>query len=120
MKNVLIILGVLSLLVLGAVSVKAETVSQEIDIKARVDQPVNLGNKFCPVTGEKIDPALKAVYEYEGKIYNFCCPMCIDSFKKNPEKYIKKVEEELKSQSKEENKNITTEADKTMHEGMHH
>jgi len=43
-----------------------------------------------------------ATYEYQGKIYNFCCPMCIGSFKKDPEKYIKKVEQELQTESKQE------------------
>lgn len=62
---------------------------------------VNVGNKICPVTGEKISEKTKATYEYQGKIYNFCCPACIDEFKKNPEKYIEKVKEELKGQSNE-------------------
>ena len=55
---------------------------------------INVGNKICPVTGDKIDNKTKATYEYKSKIYNFCCPMCTDSFKKDPEKYIKKIEEE--------------------------
>lgn len=59
---------------------------------------INIGNKICPVTGEKIDG--KTTYEYQGKIYNFCCPACIDEFKKDTEKYIKKVEEELKGEPK--------------------
>jgi YHS domain-containing protein len=58
---------------------------------------VNVGNTICPVTGEKIDESAKATYEYQGKVYNFCCAMCLDDFKKNPAKYIAKVEEELKS-----------------------
>lgn len=52
---------------------------------------VDAGNTICPVTGEKIEEASKATYEYAGKIYNFCCPMCIDEFKKDPEKYIAKI-----------------------------
>jgi len=62
---------------------------------------VNAGNKICPVTGDKVDG--KTTYEYQGKIYNFCCPACIDEFKKDPGKYIKKVEEELKSQPNDKN-----------------
>lgn len=56
---------------------------------------VDAGNKTCPVLGEPIDEATKATYEYEGKIYNFCCAGCIEEFKKEPQKYIDKVNEEL-------------------------
>jgi YHS domain-containing protein len=63
---------------------------------------INVGNKICPVTGEKIEEQFKATYEYEGKIYNFCCAGCIEEFKKDPQKYIKKVEEELKASGQQE------------------
>lgn len=58
----------------------------------------DVGNKICPVTGDKIDEKTKATYEYKGRVYNFCCPGCIDEFKKNPEKYIKKIEAEKKKE----------------------
>ena len=61
-------------------------------------EAVDVGNKTCPVSGEKINEKTKATYEYKGKIYNFCCPECIDAFKKNPEKYIKKIGEENKKE----------------------
>jgi YHS domain-containing protein len=64
------------------------------------EKAVNVGNKICPVTGQNIDETSKVTYEYEGKIYNFCCSGCLDEFKKNPDKYIKKVQEELKQQEK--------------------
>lgn len=51
-----------------------------------------VGKKICPVSGEKIDEKVKETYEYKGKIYNFCCPMCVEGFKKDPEKYIEKME----------------------------
>jgi len=63
-------------------------------------EAVDVGNKICPVTGEKIGEETKATYEHEGKIYNFCCPMCIGNFKKNPEKYSKKIEEEKAKEKK--------------------
>lgn len=85
--------------------------------------PVDVGNKICPVSGEKIDEKMKATYEYEGKIYNFCCAMCIDEFKKDPQKYIKKVEGELQSESKEESKHeergTETMQGPASHQGMH-
>jgi len=63
-------------------------------------EAVDVGNKICPVTGEKINEKTEGTYEYQGKIYNFCCPMCIDNFKKDPEKYIKKIEEEKAKENK--------------------
>jgi len=45
----------------------------------------------CPVMGGKID---KNVYtDYQGKRIYFCCSGCVDDFKKNPEKYLKQMEE---------------------------
>jgi len=59
--------------------------------------PLNVGNKICPVSGEKIDEKTKATYEHGGKVYNFCCASCIGEFRRDPAKYIKKVEAELQS-----------------------
>ncbi len=56
---------------------------------------VNVGNKVCPVSGDKIsDPGANTV-EYQGKIYNLCCPMCKDKFLADPAKYVAIVEKEL-------------------------
>ena len=79
----------------GAIETGKETVS---------GKAVNVGNKICPVSGEKIVEKLKATYEYNGKVYNFCCPACIGEFKKDPQKYIKKVEAELQATSESQSK----------------
>ena len=43
----------------------------------------------CPVMGGEID---KNVYvDYQGKRVFFCCKMCVDKFKEDPEKYMKKL-----------------------------
>ena len=80
---------------------------------------VEVGNKICPVSGDKIPaPGEKGTmgdepvkYEYNGKIYNLCCPMCIKDFKKNPEKYSKIAEDEVAKEKmmeqKEEQKGTT-------------
>ena len=48
--------------------------------------------KKCPVMGGTIN---KDVYaDYEGKRVYFCCEACISTFKKDPAKYVKKLEEE--------------------------
>ena len=35
---------------------------------------------------------MKVTYEYEGKIYTYCCAMCIAEFEKDPQKYIQILE----------------------------
>jgi YHS domain-containing protein len=88
---------------------------QETVTEAAPQAAVDAGNKICPVSQEKIDENLKATYEYEGKIYNFCCAACIEEFKKDPQEYIKKVEEELKDKS-----SVTEEEIGHMHEEHAH
>ena len=87
------------LLVLGAsYPVFAGGYAQE---KAAVaaEQPKELvlvGNKICPVSGEKVGEMGKVeTYEYNGKVYNLCCTMCAKDFKKDPEKYSKIAEDEV-------------------------
>ncbi|MFH0827493.1 MAG: YHS domain-containing protein [Candidatus Omnitrophota bacterium] len=91
--------------------------SEEYDTKAGASKAVkaeNVGNKICPVNGEEINEKMKATYEYQGKIYNFCCAGCIEEFKKDPEKYISKVNEEMKGEMMGEMKEEET----IMHESM--
>jgi YHS domain-containing protein len=46
----------------------------------------------CPVMGGKVD---RSVYtDYQGKRIYFCCSGCVDDFKKNPERYMKQMEEQ--------------------------
>ena len=79
----------------GRAQTAPEDIAQPV-IEEAVSQPaVEVGNKICPVSGEKIESMGEGVkYEYNGKIYNFCCPMCLKDFKKDPEKYSKIAEEE--------------------------
>jgi YHS domain-containing protein len=46
----------------------------------------------CPVLAGKID---KKVYvDYQGKRIYFCCQGCDAAFKKDPEKFMKKIQEQ--------------------------
>ncbi|MBM4032075.1 MAG: YHS domain-containing protein [Planctomycetes bacterium] len=47
---------------------------------------------LCPVMGQKINKAIFA--DHEGKRVYFCCEGCPETFKKDPAKYIKKLEDE--------------------------
>jgi len=49
--------------------------------------------KTCVVTDEKLGEMGDAyVYVYEGREIKFCCKGCLKDFKKEPAKYIKKIE----------------------------
>ena len=50
---------------------------------------VNVGKKMCPVSGEEVTG--KHFVDYNGKRYGLCCPMCANKFKRDPEKYLKKM-----------------------------
>jgi len=62
------------------------------DKKAEKLKPYTL--KTCVVSGEKLgemgDPF---VYAYEGREIKFCCKGCLKDFNKEPDKYIKMIEE---------------------------
>ena len=75
-----------------------EQEKKEVELKS-----VEVGNQICPVSGNKVGEMGEIVkYEYNGKIYNLCCPACIKDFKKDPEKYSKIAEEEINGKDYEE------------------
>jgi len=58
----------------------------------------NVGNAICPVSGEfisEVGDGKGVQIEHEGKIYNVCCTFCAKDFKKDPEKFIKIIEDNL-------------------------
>jgi YHS domain-containing protein len=58
--------------------------------------------KTCVVSGEKLDEMGKPyVYVHEGREIKFCCKDCVKDFKKDPAKYVKKIEQ---AEKKEKNK----------------
>ena len=100
-KKILMGLMVIGLLSTGYVFAQAEDHGRVIDEKqAAADvvskKAVEVGNKICPVSGNKVGemgPVVK--YEYNGKIYNLCCGMCPKSFVKDPAKYSKIAEDQV-------------------------
>lgn len=61
-------------------------------VMAQEEKAVNVGNVICPVMNEMItDPGMNTV-EYDGKVYDLCCPACKEEFLKDPAKYVAKVE----------------------------
>lgn len=76
----------LSMLFLGANTVFAH---EGHKMEAMIVQGKEVG--ICPVMHDEASKEYS--YEYEGKTYYFCCPMCIGEFKKDPAKYISKIKE---------------------------
>jgi len=69
----------------------AETGAMEM---AAESHPVGEGmvQTTCPVMGGKINRAIYA--DHDGKRVYFCCQACVAEFEKDPEKYIRKLEDE--------------------------
>lgn len=54
---------------------------------------VEIAQKTCPVMGGAIK---KDVYtDHKGRRVYFCCAGCIDAFKKDPDKYLAKIDAEI-------------------------
>ena len=91
MAKLVVAVAVLSFLVSGAVyAASSGTPGAAGQKKAAV---VDAGNAICPVTGDKISG--KDFYEYKGKRYGLCCPMCVATFAGDPEKYAAIVDKEV-------------------------
>lgn len=57
---------------------------------------VEAGNLVCPVSGDEVAKGDKAVFvEHHGKKYALCCKMCVKDFRKDPDKFAAKAEEQL-------------------------
>jgi YHS domain-containing protein len=96
-----IIVGIATVLVFSISASLAQESNTPSSPQMSVAQPIEVGNKHCPVTGREIGqmgPAFK--YEYNGKIYNLCCGGCPRTFNSDPDKYAKIAEDEASSQNK--------------------
>ncbi|MFH2145178.1 MAG: hypothetical protein ABII75_04010 [Candidatus Omnitrophota bacterium] len=89
---------VVMIAVVGAFS--SYVFAAEGDADSAEDNPaVNVGNEFCPVSGENIaDLTGKIEYEYNGKIYNLSSIECLDMFEEDPDKYSAIAEESAAKQ----------------------
>lgn len=77
-KVIIVVLGLVLALFLAGASLAANPAAKE--------------QVTCPVMGGKINKNLYA--DDKGQRVYFCCPGCIESFKKDPERYLKKLEEQ--------------------------
>ena len=68
----------------------------------KTEKPKPYPLKTCVVTDEKLGGMGDAyVFVYEGREIKLCCKGCLKDFKKEPAKYVKKIEEaEAKAKKK--------------------
>jgi YHS domain-containing protein len=55
----------------------------------------------CVVSGEKLggDMGEAVKYDHNGREVRFCCKGCIDTFRKDPDKYLNKLDEAAKAKA---------------------
>jgi len=98
MKKVL----TLGFIFLGATLIFAQqTPPLSQSARSTATQPVDVGNKFCPVSGRPIGVMGPGVQEiYNGKIYHLCCGGCVSTFESDPGKYSKIADDEIAAKNK--------------------
>lgn len=111
LKQLLITLSIVSLVSLFAVAQeKSETEKKdkkecshsccgtkenksEVNLKTNEDTAVvQIWNKVCPVEGGKIKSDSPS-FEFSGKLIGLCCEECNVKFRRNPETYLKNLNE---------------------------
>ena len=88
MRNLVLGLGCLAV-VLSAFPGSVPAVDSPAAVEVQV---IDVGNKVCPVGGDKVSG--KDFVEHEGKRYGLCCSMCMKDFLKDPAKFIAKMEQQ--------------------------
>lgn len=53
--------------------------------------------KTCAVTGEELNHGKPYVFAYEGQQVKLCCKDCLGDFKKEPARFVKKIEQANKA-----------------------
>jgi YHS domain-containing protein len=66
-------------------------------------------NKKCPVTDDDAD--VKLTHEHKGRTIAFCCDGCVDDFKKDPKKFMAKLEKQDKEAKDKEKKDAEKKKD---------
>jgi YHS domain-containing protein len=88
-----LIVGIMAVLVLGVSAGWVQKATAQDSSQMSSAQPIDVGNKYCPVSGRPIGvmgPGVEQVYN--GKIYHLCCGGCIATFNSDPDKYSKIAE----------------------------
>jgi YHS domain-containing protein len=105
MKRTILTVATLALLAVTPALVRAADTNSPSSSTNAVVKPYPLD--YCLVSGDKIggDMGKPIIIVYKGQEMKFCCSDCPPKFKKNPEKYMKMLDEaEKKAAAKTESK----------------
>jgi YHS domain-containing protein len=96
MKRTLLMVATLTLLVGTPALVRADDTNTPSTSTNAVVKPYPLD--YCIVSGDKLDGDMgkPIVMVYQGQEMKFCCASCPKKFKKDPEKYLKLMDEAVK------------------------
>lgn len=99
MRYLIILLAVLALL-LSCQKKQSEKATQEQSQQQVIEAKyhlADLASNVCPGCGMvfKTDADIADTLHYNGKIYGFCGPKCVDAFKADPEKTLAAMHERM-------------------------
>ncbi len=101
MKRTLLAVATLALLAGTPALVRADDTNTPSSSTNAVVKPYPLD--YCIVSGDKFDGDMgkPIVMEFKGQQMKFCCASCPKKFKKEPEKYLKLMDEAVKKAAAE-------------------
>ncbi len=85
--RILSVLVILSIALMGCTRCSGRAKSCNVTCELESQQQT-----MCPVEGMKINKQLYS--DHRGERVYFCCEGCIETFEKDPEKYIRKMKED--------------------------
>jgi YHS domain-containing protein len=92
MNRRLVLSAVVAAALLGAPALFVSAADKPKTPTTRPSAPPKAVNKYCAVEGKdhEVDP--KVTRTYKGKVVGFCCNDCAETFDKDPDKYMKRLE----------------------------
>lgn len=80
-KMIIVVLGLALALSLAGMGIASDNTPVTAQVPAS-----------CPVMGGKVNQNIST--DYKGRQVYFCCPPCLETFKQDPEKYLKKQKQQ--------------------------
>lgn len=79
---------------------KKDEYFKKIDAQIVEQQKAHYPTDMCIVMGQKLEPGKTVEYLHNNRLILFCCKGCVESFKKEPEKFLAKLDEAVIAKQK--------------------